>query len=273
VSGAIWLREATAADEYGGKSVALGAALRAGLPVPDGFALSVAFVEAVVGGDAAARAWLAEVYAALGAGAVAARSSAVGEDGASASFAGQHATKLNVTSAAALEAAVRAVWDSGRTASALAYRAQLGVSGPPRVAVAVQRLVRAEVAGVMFTRDPISGADERVIEAAWGLGEAVVGGLVAPDRYRLDRRGRVVERAAGVKDLMIAPSADGGVEEVEISGARAAAHALADAQLAALHALALRCEQVFGGSGHDIEFAFVGDALHLLQCRPVTKLR
>jgi pyruvate,water dikinase len=267
------LHDATEHTEHGGKAVALGHAIRAGLPVPNGVALSVAFVEAVVANDAGARSRLAALHVELGGGAVAVRSSAVGEDGAGASFAGQHVTKLNVTTAAALAEAVHAVWESGRTASALAYRAQLGVAGAPRVAVVVQKLVRADIAGVMFTRDPVNGADERVIEASWGLGEAVVAGLVSPDRYRMDRGGRIKERTAGVKDLMIAPSADGGVEEVEVPSARASTHALSDEQLSALHALALHCERVFGDGGHDIEWAYAGGALHLLQCRPVTRIR
>jgi pyruvate,water dikinase len=271
--GAVPLHDATEHEQHGGKAVALGHALRAGLPVPGGVALSVAFVEAVVTGQADAHGRLHALYAELGGCPVAVRSSAVGEDGTGASFAGQHATKLNVTSARALIDAVHAVWVSGRTPSALAYRAQLGIAGAPRVAVVVQRLVQADVAGVMFTRDPVSGADERVIEASWGLGEAVVSGLVSPDRYRIDRAGRVTERAVGVKDLMIAPRADGGVEEVEIAGARAKAHALADDQLAALHELASQCERVFGAGGQDIEWAYTGDALHLLQCRPVTRMR
>jgi pyruvate,water dikinase len=269
--GAVFLHDATAHDEHGGKAVALGHAVRAGLPVPHGVALSVAFVEAVVAGQADAHGRLTALHRELGGGPVAVRSSAVGEDGAHASFAGQHATKLNITSASALAGAVREVWESGRTPAALAYRAQLGVAGAPRVAVIVQKLVRADVAGVMFTRDPVTGADERVIEASWGLGEAVVAGLVSPDRYRVDRAGRVLERAAGLKDLMIAPRADGGVEEVEVGDARANSHALADEQLAALHALALECERVFGGGGQDIEWAYAGGALHLLQCRPVTR--
>jgi pyruvate,water dikinase len=270
---AVRLHDAHAQDEHGGKAVALGHAVRAGLPVPHGVALSVAFVEAVVARHADAHSRLDELHRELGGGAVAVRSSAVGEDGAGASFAGQHATKLNVTTAFALRDAVRAVWESGRTSAALAYRAQLGVAGAPRVAVVVQKLVPADVSGVMFTRDPVTGADERVIEASWGLGEAVVAGLVSPDRYRIDRSGRVIERAAGMKDLMISPRADGGVEEVEVAHALASAHALSDVQLAELHALANDCESVFGGGGHDIEWAYAGGALHLLQCRPVTRIR
>jgi pyruvate,water dikinase len=116
----------------------------------------------------------------------------------------------------------------------------------------------------------MTAADERVIEASWGLGEAVVAGLVTPDRYRLTREGRILERTAGDKDLAIRLSADGGTNEVEIDADLAAALCLSDAELEALHQLALRCE------GHakapiDLEFAFVGDRLYLLQQRAITR--
>ena len=267
------LQDATEPERFGGKAVALGAAIRAGLPVPHGVALSVAFVDAIVAGAPGALARLRALHVELGGGAVAARSSAVGEDGAAASFAGQHATCLNVISADALVDAVRTVWDSGRTEHARAYRQRLGVTGEPRVAVVVQRLVRADIAGVLFTRDPVTGADERVVEASWGLGEAVVTGLVTPDSYRIDRSGRVVAHTAGTKDVMIVQRDGGGTEEVAVDPGRANTRALDDAQLRALHELATACETAFGGHGHDIEWAFAGDALHLLQHRPITRSR
>jgi pyruvate,water dikinase len=262
------LREATDLRAYGGKAVALGAALRAGLPVPDGFALSVAAVDRVAAGsdhDA-----LVAAFDRLG-GPVAVRSSAIGEDSEGASFAGQHLSLLNVTSGAAAIDAVREVRASGHTAAALAYRKRSGVGGEPQVAVVVQRLVHSEAAGVLFTRCPISGRDERVIECAWGLGEAVVSGLVNPDRYRVARGGRVVERTISVKDMMIVPRAQGGTEEVPVDDTRASA-GLLDAQLAALDALASHCERVFGDGGHDLEWAFSDPkTLYLLQRRPITR--
>jgi pyruvate,water dikinase len=135
--------------------------------------------------------------------------------------------------------------------------------------VVVQELVPADVAGVLFTRDPVTGAAERVIEASWGLGEAVVGGWVVPDRFRLDRRGRVLERTAGEKDVALR-AGPAGTEEVAVAGADVRAPCLDDAQLAALHALAEACDAVYGTPEHDIEFAFAHGAVFLLQRRPIT---
>lgn len=264
---AVVLAEATTVDEFGGKAVELGSAIRGGLPVPDGVALSVAFVDAIAAGDPVARAELMEVFTRLG-GPVAARSSGVGEDGASASFAGQHATKLNVTNGGALIEAVIEVHASGRTASALAYRKKAGIAGAPRVAVAVQKLIAPELAGVLFTRCPVTGRDERVIEAARGLGEVVVAGLINPERIRLDRAGRVIERTPANQDLMIVATAEGGTEEVAVDETGAL---LGDHQLAKLGELAATVERVFGGGGHDIEWAFAGDEVFLLQRRPITR--
>ena len=263
------LAEATDPGELGGKAVELGAALRGGLPVPGGFALPVALVDAVAAGDAGARRLVVEAYIHLGGGAVAARSSAVGEDSAGASFAGQHATKLNVVSALGLLDAVVHVRASGHTESALAYRQRAGVTGAPRVAVVVQRLVRAELAGVLFTRCPMTGKDERVIEAARGLGEVVVAGLINPEHLRLGRDGRVLERRKPDQDLMIVALEDGGTEERPV--AERFAPVLAERHVAALHTLAARVETVFGDRGQDLEFAFAADELFLLQRRPMTR--
>ncbi len=268
---AVALVEVDDAGLFGGKAAQLGASLRAGLPVPPGYALAHDVVEAVVVGDPTAIA----VVRALGAsleGPVAVRSSGVGEDGAAQSFAGQHASVLNVVGTEALLAAVLAVHASGNTPSARAYRQRMGVPGDPRVGVVVQRLVDAECAGVMFTVDPLSGADVRVVEASWGLGESVVQGLVTPDRVRFERGGRVLEHVAGHKDLAMVRDADGGVREVEVDEARAAARCLDDGKVAALAALATRCEQEFG-AGRDIEWAFADGALYLLQVRAVTSRR
>jgi CRP/FNR family cyclic AMP-dependent transcriptional regulator len=122
---------------------------------------------------------------------------------------------------------------------------------------------------VMFTQNPVTGADERVIEASWGLGEAVVAGLVIPDTYRVDRAGQVLERTAGRKQIAIRSVATGGTVEEKIAADRAEQLCLDDDQLAALSDLALRCEQVYG-MARDIEWAFAGGTLYLLQCRAVT---
>jgi len=262
------LAAATAVDRYGGKALHLAEALRAGLPVPPGFAIAWPDVDACARGEGD----LAALASALaGVKRVAVRSSAVDEDGAAASFAGQHATVLGVSPQGGLLAALQAVHASARTPSALAYRRKLGLATEPRMAVVVQALVEAEVAGVLFTRDPVSGADERVIEASWGLGEAVVAGLVTPDRFRVARGARVLAREAGEKDLAVRWRDDGeGTEEVSVTGPRVHGLCLDDGQLAALDALAARCEAVFGGA-QDLEFAFARGALHLLQRRAITR--
>jgi pyruvate,water dikinase len=253
---------------YGSKAVGLGDAAREGLPVPPGVALSGDLVEAIASKDDAAIARLAKAIASLPAP-FAVRSSAVDEDGASASFAGQHLTVLNVHSAHDVPSAVSDVWWSANSDSAITYRQQVGLFTRPSVGVVVQTLLNPDVAGVMFTENPVTGADERMIEASWGLGEAVVAGLVVPDNFRLDRSGRVLERKAGRKRVAIRSLPNGGTVEEQVPPAQMTALCLDDAQLAALGELALQCEQVYGPR-RDIEWAFQDGTLYLLQCRAVT---
>ena len=268
-SGLVSLAEAFEEGVYGGKAVQLGAALRAGLPVPPGFALAHYLAPLVVGDRDAWAARLHEAQSRLGP-IVAVRSSAVGEDSATASFAGQHATVLGVRGLAGAFAAIGEVLDSATTDAAIAYRKHLGLDPNVRMGVVVQKLVLADVAGVLFTRNPVTGRDERVIEASWGLGEAVVQGLVTPDRVRMDRGGRITERTPGEKDLAIRWSDHGGTEEVPVATALVHAPCLDDGMVAKLEALATRCEAVFGGT-QDLEFAFEGETLFLLQRRAITR--
>ena len=262
------LAEATDAAAFGGKATQLGAAIRAGLPVPAGFALSFEQAEAMACGDPAALAALQALD--VGSTPCAVRSSAIGEDTGATSFAGTHVSVLGVCGFAALVQAVRQVHASGRDPGAQAYRARLGLERTSRMAVVVQELVDANVAGVLFTRNPVTGAAERVIEASWGLGEAVVSGLVTPDQYRLAATGRLLERSLGEKDLQIRRSASGGTEQAPVAPELIYAPCLGDAEVAALHALATACDRVFGSPDHDIEFAFRGGGVFLLQRRPIT---
>ena len=206
------------------------------------------------------------------AGSCAVRSSAVGEDSEGASFAGQHVTILNVRDEEQVIDAVLQVRASAHTESALAYRRTLGMDQAPRVGVVVQRMIEPECAGVMFTKNPINGAEERVIEASWGLGESVVAGLVVPDNYVLDASGSVVKRTAGEKDIALRSAPAGGTVEEGVAGPLIRALCLSDAMLASLHGLAVRCEQFFG-AGLDIEWAFADGTLYLLQCRAMTRNR
>jgi pyruvate,water dikinase len=253
---------------YGAKAVGLGDAARQGLAVPPGVALSGDLVEAVASGDGGAIDRVAKAIAAL-APPFAVRSSAVDEDGAAASFAGQHRTVLNVHAPADVPDAVREIWWSANSDSAITYRQRVGLFTRPCVGVVVQTLLNPTVAGVMFTEHPVTGADERLIEASWGLGEAVVAGLVVPDHFRLDRAGQVLERKAGRKRIAVRPLPTGGTFEEPVPPAQVSQLCLDDAQLAALAALALQCEKVYGPR-RDIEWAFQDGALYLLQCRAVT---
>jgi pyruvate,water dikinase len=262
------LADAHDESRFGGKAVQLGEAIRAGLPVPRGFAVSAELAEAVAAGDAAAADAVARRYRALG-GPVSVRSSGVGEDSEQTSFAGQHLTVLNLRSPEAVVQAVKDVWASGRTESALMYRQLFGLEGEPRIGVVVQQLVMPDTAGVMFTRHPMTGADERVIDASWGLGEAVVGSLVAPDHYRLSRGGEVLERRPGRKDVVLRILPEGGIVHEPVPEERVRALCLGDEDLRALNDLAKRCEAVYGGA-HDIEWAIENRTVYLLQRRPVT---
>lgn len=262
---------AGAADDarFGAKATGLGAAARHGLPIPPGVALSGAVVDDVAAGrDAALGALLAAVQPLVAPLAV--RSSAADEDGAEASFAGQHLTLLNVPSAADVPAAVRQIWWSANSDAAITYRQRVGLFTRPSVGVVVQSLLAPDVAGVMFTQNPITGADERLVEAAWGLGEAVVAGRVIPDTFRIGRGGAVLERTAGVKKLAIRAAPDGGTVEERVASELVEALCLDDDQLARLDALATRCEEVYGPS-RDIEWAVADGQLYLLQCRAVTR--
>lgn len=298
--------------QAGGKAANLGELMRAGLPVPAGFCLTTqAYVRATapagLGGihsalaatapdDLPALAALAAkaraavmsadvpddiaaavraAYAALGDdAAVAVRSSATAEDLPFASFAGQQDTFLNVVGADAVLAAVSQCWASLWTDRAVTYRAAQGIS-PAAVALAVvvQRMVEASVAGVMFTANPVTGRrHEAVVDASPGLGEAVVSGAVNPDHFVVDgATGRILERRIGDKGVVIRSLPGGGTERVAQPGAGAAA-SLDDAQLAALERLGRRAEVHFG-SPQDLEWAISADGfVWLTQSRPITTL-
>ncbi|HEX2272582.1 MAG TPA: PEP/pyruvate-binding domain-containing protein [Acidimicrobiales bacterium] len=262
------LVEAADASLYGGKAAQLAVAAGGGLPVPPGFALAWPLVDAVATGDDRAARLVTEACADLD-GPLVVRSSAVGEDSGQASFAGQHSSVLGVNGAGAVVGAVREVRESASSEAARAYRRRLGLPDTVRVGVVVQQLVGADVAGVLFDVNPVTGADEVVVEASWGLGEAVVSGIVTPDFFRVGPDGELRERRPGVKDVELRPAPGGGTRSMPVDAERARAPSLSDDQLRQLHALAVRCREVFGGS-QDVEWAFAAGDLWLLQRRPLT---
>jgi pyruvate,water dikinase len=269
MSNAVPFIEAVEEARFGGKCVSLGAALRAGLAAPNGYALDVELVEKIANDDGPAIVAVAKLFNEVGP-TLAVRSSAVGEDSTDSSFAGQHLTVLNVMDADAMIAAIKEVHASAYTQEALAYREKLNIAGLPAIAVALQTLIASEIAGVMFTRNPISNESERYIEASWGFGEAIVAGLIVPDSFRIANDGSVIERTAGEKDIQLVSDPAGNIIEVEVAAEKIESLCLTDRHLAQLHELASTCESVYE-PGVDIEWAFYNDQLYLLQCRSITR--
>jgi pyruvate,water dikinase len=182
---------------------------------------------------------------------VAVRSSAVSEDGETASFAGQQETFLNVRGAEDVTRRVQQCWASFFSPRALFYRARKGVLTDTGMAVVVQEMVVADKSGVMFTVDPVHRRhDQIIVEAVRGLGEAMVSGEVTPDHYVIDRRQRTVLR-----------------EFLPLKGSSV----LSAEEMGRLLDLGLRLEEFFGNP-QDVEWCFRGDALLLLQSRPITTL-
>ncbi|MET0479796.1 MAG: PEP/pyruvate-binding domain-containing protein [Mycetocola sp.] len=278
----------------GGKGANLGELVRAGFPVPPGFVIATDAYGLAAGtidvagwysaGDAASiRAALASVplpsglrsqivsaYEDLGRGQVAVRSSATAEDLPGAAFAGQQDTYLGVDGDEAVIDAVRRCWASLWTDRAIAYRRRLGI-GPAevRIAVVVQSLLDADAAGVMFTADPVTGDRSRtVLDASAGLGESVVSGLVTPDHFIVGETGEVLSWTAGLREVVIRPSAGGVRRE---TGTATAKPILDPAQVTALAQLGAEVQAHFGRP-QDIEWVLAGGILSIVQARPMTAL-
>jgi rifampicin phosphotransferase len=284
----VWLGEPRGADPalVGPKAAHL-SRLASAHPVPVGFCLTAEayrVAEAAGGLTGELTQQVGEAYerlveAARASGntsgpAVAVRSSAIDEDGPTASFAGQHDTVLNVEGFEAVLEAVDRTWRSLRSESALAYRRRHGLPiDGVALAVLVQRMVMADAAGVAFSVDPVAGRRDRVVvSASWGLGESVVGGTVTPDMWTLDKDSLdVVDMQNGEKRRMTV-GVHGGTREVEVPSFLRARPALGADQVEQVARLARDLERRLGWPV-DIEFAFAAGRLHLLQCRPVTTMR
>ncbi len=270
------LGECHDAGLVGGKAINLAHLVGAGFPVPDGFVVTTeAFRRGAGCGGAVpaeVRAEILEAYRRMGSPGVAVRSSATAEDLAAASMAGQYETFLDVSGEAELLDSVRRCWaalDSPRTR---AYLAEHGID-PACVAMAVvvQRMVPANVAGVLFTANPRTGSrEEMLLEASWGLGEAVVSGKVQPDTLILDRAtGAVKSCTIGDKAVWVEP---GSRAERPVPEDRRRAACLSHGDIGNLWRLGLRVMEHFGAA-QDIEWAIGGGGkLYLLQSRAITTL-
>ncbi len=297
----------TSLAAVGGKGLSLIRMTEAGLPVPPGAVLTTEFFAPFFDGIQASAAWTAlteatpdrwatlcnelkdlcrdlplattqrqaledlrDSVASPGDGVLfAVRSSSPEEDLATASFAGGYETRLGVPQDD-LDDAVRLCFASSLDHRVLVYKREHGLDVlSPRMAVVVQQQIDSEVAGVGFSLNPITNDyDEAVIDANWGLGESVVAGLVSPDHFLVDKVSRqVVDRTRGAKQVSIWLGADGGT--LERKGHRSAELTLDDARLGELTDVICRIEELYGRP-MDIEWAFAGGQLHVLQARPIT---
>jgi rifampicin phosphotransferase len=295
----------------GGKGANLGELLRAGLPVPPGFVVTTdayrLFVAAnslqpeierlardappgdMAALEGAARAVAAlfaggampaavttavrEAYARLGEPPAAVRSSATAEDLPGASFAGQMETYLNVRGAEAVLAAVRRCWASLWTARALSYRANQGIApAAVSLAVVVQELLAADAAGVLFTADPVNGRRDRmVIDAVWGLGEALVGGQVTPDHWVADARTGAVQEARVARKAVMTVRREEGTVLLPVPADLQEQPVLSPAQVEALVELGRRAAALYG-TPQDVEWVLARGRPYLVQSRPITSL-
>ena len=305
----IWLGdiECHRSEMAGGKGASLGKMTSTGMPVPPGFVvragalgdslsghgvleevsgLARSFEGGVEGARIAGEIQeivlasppskeLAEhismAYQSLGADVpVAVRSSACAEDGESASFAGQQETFLNVMGPERVLEAVVRCWASFFTERALFYRRSKGSLTDLGMAVVVQQQIASDKSGVMFTTDPIrQRSDQMVIEAGYGLGEALVSGLITPDNYVARRDGTLKKARLGQQDQMIVRVAAGGTTTVTLDEGKVGSQVLDDDEISQLVAVGLELEAAFG-SPQDIEWAFEADRLYVLQSRPIT---
>ncbi|RLT33583.1 MAG: phosphoenolpyruvate synthase, partial [Chloroflexi bacterium] len=211
-------------------------------------------------------------YAALGKPKVAVRSSATAEDLPDFSFAGQQDTFLNVLGDDALLGAVRECWSSLWTARAIGYRARNGIDqSAVSLAVVVQAMVQSDTSGVLFTANPLTGRrTETVVDAIYGLGEALVSGQVEPDHYIVETAtGRIVAKLLGAKATVIRGAEGGGT--LTQSADAGSQQALSDDEIRQVTALGKRVTD-FYGSPQDIEWGYADGQLYLLQSRAITSL-
>lgn len=204
--------------------------------------------------------------------AYAVRSSATAEDLPTASFAGQQDTYLNIIGKQAILQHVSKCWASLFTERAVTYRLQNGFDHRKiYLSVVVQKMIFPQVAGIMFTADPVTGNRKVVsIDASFGLGEALVAGLVNADTYRV-RNGKVIDKKISVKKLAIYALVAGGTKEQEIVPERQNSQALTDEQIVGLERMGRTIEEHFGRP-QDIEWCLVDDTFYIVQSRPITTL-
>ncbi|EWT06400.1 hypothetical protein N864_21705 [Intrasporangium chromatireducens Q5-1] len=308
----IWFADPAGTNHelVGGKAANLGRLANAGFPVPPGFVIGTSAylrhiatmreqISDVLGDikydDAEAlelavteiRRWIVEAdmprelsaeitaaYGQLGDVYVAVRSSGTAEDLEGASFAGLHDTFLDVKGPGQVLDAVKRDWASLWTARAVAYRKSGGFTDFPSIAVVVQTMVPSQVSGVMFTGNPLNAAtDEIMLNASWGLGEAVVQGITTPDEY-IVRHGDfvVLEKTLGSKEVEIVrnPQTGQGTVQREVEPARGEQFSFTDEEAVELAKIGAGVQELYDGFPQDIEWGYADGSFYVLQARPVT---
>jgi pyruvate,water dikinase len=308
----IWFTDeaGTDIDKVGGKGANLGRLANAGFPVPPGFVVDtsayLAHIEPIRDDISAAlaeisyddaealekaveqiRGWIVaadipaniaaginDAYAQLGDVYVAVRSSGTAEDLEGASFAGLHDTYLDIKGADDVLDAVKRDWASLWTARAVAYRKRGGFTEFPSIAVVVQTMIASEVSGVMFTGNPLNAAtDEIMLNASWGLGEAVVQGITTPDEYIIWHKNfKVLEKTLGSKEVEIVRNPDTGRGTVErnVDPARRDEFTLTDEAASELAQIGAGVQALYQGFPQDLEWGYADGRFYVLQARPVT---
>ena len=276
----LWLGDPKSFDAglVGGKAANLSRLARMYHRVPDGFSLPVTVMDGAhpldireeitrAISDLTACHSLDDFVAAV-------RSSAVDEDGATASFAGQHETYLNIVGAEAIFQAVIRCWESAHSEHALEYRRQQGLSVErPQIAVLVHQLIASDVSAVVFSANPITGnRDEIMINASWGLGESIVGGTVTPDTFIVRKSDLVAVQSIIAEKQCMTISVPGGTHEVQTPRFLRNASSLNGEQVVEMAKLAVTLETTMEYPV-DVECAYAGGKLYLLQCRPITTLK
>jgi pyruvate,water dikinase len=292
-------------DEAGGKGSGLAKMTRLGLPVPPGFVVRASVLAGLLSASGAREQVLSRLRGAAEAAAassravqplveelrlpldftdavigafdqlnapagVAVRSSACAEDSEAASFAGQQETYLNVRGREEVLERIKDCWASFFSERALFYRAHKGNLSDLGMAVVVQRQLAPDRSGVMFTIDPVRRRrDQMMIEAVWGLGEAVVSGSATPDHYVVSREGVVKQARVSVQEVAVRADPSGGVRQYALTTEEGGARVLNDSELGELALIGTQLEAHFGHAV-DVEWAYEGGKLYLLQSRPVT---
>jgi pyruvate,water dikinase len=204
---------------------------------------------------------------------VAVRSSATAEDLPGASFAGQQETYLNVRGEDNVVEMVKKCWSSLYTPRAIYYRVQKGFKHEEvSIAVVVQKMVDSEKSGVMFTSHPVTGEKIAIIEAVWGLGEAIVSGMVTPDHYEYDRISRKIKVVKVAEKKLMITRQDGKTVEVELDEKKAKERVLSDEEIDELVKLGEIIEDHYG-TPQDVEWAIERGKLYILQSRPITTIK